>query len=888
MSNDQLDFFQICIDSIFCKSENCQLDHSRKYVGICIKFLRMEQKYNEQEQEFNLADCQIIGCKFYHFKEDKLNDQLQKSTINGVFPHNLCKQNCMSKDCRYLHRGWNNICLANYFTACKKCNRTHKKWVDLKKEVNNQSQLKDYTPEELDDDKNNPLFLDGYCIPFFKGECPKIRCIKNHIDWEDINLKIKQVNALQPCTVNQDKINQNKQLAPVSNNLELLCEESELIHYKKHFLEQNVIDILFIMDLTGSMQVWKNEVQCTITLIIQQFKNSINGYQIRVAFVGYRDVCDENDQIVYYAFTQKVEDIENFISKLETKGGGDEAEDIAAGFEQALKLNFSHHSDSLLCTFLIADAPCHGQDYHNIESDNEAYTKEKNYFEKILQKFRQIKKNNFLCCVKITDQTDIMFQKMKLVFPFITITTKKKPEELSELVTFSLRQSVQESKILKQQLKFDYYQVNFEKAKLDNFNDNYHNQEYWKNYKNIIDSMKSKGITGLKITKDINELNNQELKSKTIIFKAFDAINNREVILKIPKDVYNKEGEINDQEVKQAEKLAEIRFYSSTYACQMAYFFNQELQKGDLFNEMQPIFYAHPILYQFKKPFYGLKKIYGETFIQNQFQFEKYTTNFNYCDTQRYFYSTFSHFSFTVSQEILVITDLQGFNNIFTDPSIQTDKKWNSILNEDETNLKDKGILNFKEIQHKDCSYLCRKLKLVEFSNHSNINQSQCPKMSLYNLHGICNICDEFFELNLEKIKLVKEKKLQFQCDFCLSEQENQVCQNCECCYKNYKIIINQEIKRQTILGICDECQKICDTVNVKPNMCCYYCKKKCQRILKKQIINLQVIYLCQDAFEYINQIQCINCKQLYNKQDIISQDAYTNQSYICCQIITK
>ena len=86
------------------------------------------------------------------------------------------------------------------------------------------------------------------------------------------------------------------------------------------------------MDLTGSMKPWKVLMEETIAKIINQFQQSINGYQIRVAFVGYRDVKDE-DKIVFWSFTKKVEDIQKFISKLETKGGGDEAEDVVSGFE---------------------------------------------------------------------------------------------------------------------------------------------------------------------------------------------------------------------------------------------------------------------------------------------------------------------------------------------------------------------------------------------------------------------------------------------------------------------------------------------------------------------------------------------------------------------------
>lgn len=51
----------------------------------------------------------------------------------------------------------------------------------------------------------------------------------------------------------------------------------------------------------------------------------------------------------------------------------------------------------------------------------------------------------------------------------------------------------------------------------------------------MIDMIKRKGVTSLKVTIDKNELNNENDNSSTNIFKAFEVINNREVIIKIPK-----------------------------------------------------------------------------------------------------------------------------------------------------------------------------------------------------------------------------------------------------------------------------------------------------------------------------------------------------------------
>ncbi|CAD8124927.1 unnamed protein product [Paramecium sonneborni] len=908
MIQNEFNFEEVCDDSQLCQNNQCQLNHSRVFVGVCITFLRIQQKFINDGgdlDDFELKKCKKKDCILWHFSNDKFKDQAQKQTINGVFPHNLCPKGCNLQNCRFLHREWaQNVCFDYILKNCNKkpkCDFEHVAWTSLKDKAKDKSFIKTTTPEQVCEkvDCNcdqHPAFLENYCIPFLKGWCPKQKCLKNHIDWEKINNKIGQKNALKSCIVLADERKKKIKSTPNGDDIELLLQSSELANYKKWFLQQNIIDVVFIMDLTGSMQPWKELMQKTIAKIIDQFLKSINGYQVRVAFVGYRDVCDQ-DKLVFWSFTKKVEDIQNFITKLETKGGGDEAEDVVSGFEQALKLNFSHHPDSLLCTFLLADAPCHGRDYHNIQSDDLIDKMPKNYFEKVLEKYQKIKKNNFLCCVKINNRTDIMFQKMKAVFPLITITTEKKPEDLCELVGFTLRQSVTESRRLKEQAnnKFLYVKATFIKMKVDNSIDNIQpDKEYWEDYRKMVDSLIREGETGLKVTLDINELNkvNQDQteqnkdqnNSSTYIFKAFDAINNREIILKLPKELVDNNGKNTDQQIKNAEQQAKVRFYSSAYACQMAYFFNQKLKEYNLLNEMQPIFYAHPILYNLEKPFYGMKQIYGETFLNIQYKFEKHTNNDNYCKPDSYYFTAFSHFSYYYSQKLLVITDLQGCNNILSDPSIQTSQQWQSILDEDLTNQKEIGILKFSQNQHKNCSYLCEKLKLSQLSQ--NLDQNKCSDVQLQHICGICYECDEFVSEDFDKTPYDKDAKIQpkkftFKCNFCLNEAENPVKYECRCCDKIYIFQnINQQLKNLTNLNNCNECKAQC---NDKNRYECYYCKGKCQKLMKTLKINDQTIYVCENAYQYLQAFSCKKCNKPYNMKSVISVENYTQRSFVCC-----
>lgn len=84
-------------------------------------------------------------------------------------------------------------------------------------------------------------------------------------------------------------------------------------------------------------------------------------------------------------------------------------------------MNISRHPDSVLCTFLICDSPSHGP-YHNIIKDYYHDRVKEGELESIMHKYEKIKKKSFFTCFKITDTTDIMFEKMKDGFKNLSIT----------------------------------------------------------------------------------------------------------------------------------------------------------------------------------------------------------------------------------------------------------------------------------------------------------------------------------------------------------------------------------------------------------------------------------------------------------------------------------
>ena len=65
-------------------------------------------------------------------------------------------------------------------------------------------------------------------------------------------------------------------------------------------------------------------------------------------------------------FTENLEEFDNFLSKLDCSGGGDEPEDVVGALQQALNMNWESNAKYAV---LVCDASCHGKKYHSVSYD---------------------------------------------------------------------------------------------------------------------------------------------------------------------------------------------------------------------------------------------------------------------------------------------------------------------------------------------------------------------------------------------------------------------------------------------------------------------------------------------------------------------------------------
>ena len=171
------------------------------------------------------------------------------------------------------------------------------------------------------------------------------------------------------------------------------------------------LDLLFIMDITESMQDLLDETRDSIKYILDKIKRDSPGIDVRFAYEGYRDFADLKEGQKYYTIDFET-DMDLFKSKLdEIKciGGGDDAEDVAGGLNAGLNM---HWRSNARYAILIADAPGHGKQYHADDVQDDYMDGDPNglIIEDLMEKY--VDNNINLCLTKIDEYTDIMFDRM--------------------------------------------------------------------------------------------------------------------------------------------------------------------------------------------------------------------------------------------------------------------------------------------------------------------------------------------------------------------------------------------------------------------------------------------------------------------------------------------
>lgn len=129
------------------------------------------------------------------------------------------------------------------------------------------------------------------------------------------------------------------------------------------FSEQPRLDILFLLDATGSMADEIAQIQQTIISIADRIDQFSPRPELRFGLVAYRDHGDEFVTSTY-DFTPDVEAFQQLLMSVSADGGGDTPEALNEGLHAAMSdVNWS--DDAVRLVFLVADAPPHERGNYN-------------------------------------------------------------------------------------------------------------------------------------------------------------------------------------------------------------------------------------------------------------------------------------------------------------------------------------------------------------------------------------------------------------------------------------------------------------------------------------------------------------------------------------------
>lgn len=118
------------------------------------------------------------------------------------------------------------------------------------------------------------------------------------------------------------------------------------------------LDILFLVDATGSMDDEIRELKDNMVAIAMQISALPSQPDVRFSLVTYRDRTDDF-LVNTVPFTADLETFVTALAEIEAGGGGDYPEDLHAGLASALYVPDWRLENAVSLIFLIADAPPH-------------------------------------------------------------------------------------------------------------------------------------------------------------------------------------------------------------------------------------------------------------------------------------------------------------------------------------------------------------------------------------------------------------------------------------------------------------------------------------------------------------------------------------------------
>ena len=250
--------------------------------------------------------------------------------------------------------------------------------------------------------------------------------IRKLFDLEPLKFDFKDKNIEYPFYEYAKKLNKGfEEIQEIKQEVQKPMKLVMVVFGKQ--INTVTLDLLFIMDITESMQDLLDETRDSINYILDKIKRDSPGIDVRFAYEGYRDFADLKEGEKYYTVDFET-DMDVFKKQLENivaKGGGDDAEDVAGGLYAGYNMSWRSNARYAI---LIADAPGHGKKYHTKDVEDDYPKGDPNglVLEDLMKKY--VEKNINLCLTTITEYTDLMFKAMKNAYNAESQKSKDKPK----------------------------------------------------------------------------------------------------------------------------------------------------------------------------------------------------------------------------------------------------------------------------------------------------------------------------------------------------------------------------------------------------------------------------------------------------------------------------
>ena len=286
------------------------------------------------------------------------------------------------------------------------------------KDVSSKNQDLESKKKECSDDFDNIMTLNNESTEKFTKLQDETKKIINQINELLKICSLKEIKSNVPeykgIVINQIKknvVDGTENIIKSNQKLEVdLSKLKKFIEEKEEKIKNIItLDLAFVMDATGSMSTYLKFAQDKIISIINKISQNSN-VNVRIGFIGYKDYLEGDlNYIKYPKLTDDVQNVKDFISNAKVEGGGDTCEDMVGGLQYALEYKWKGKSRFAI---LIADAPCHGVQYHGYPNEDKHPEGDPNYkIDEVVKNYAT--KNINLLCLNLNDLTKNLYNNFK-------------------------------------------------------------------------------------------------------------------------------------------------------------------------------------------------------------------------------------------------------------------------------------------------------------------------------------------------------------------------------------------------------------------------------------------------------------------------------------------